>query len=63
LEIAKVIKRSPSLKDHPAKSYLEEYELAVLKASGETGLPTDAFPKTCPYTIEQILDRDFFPEV
>jgi hypothetical protein len=61
LEIARVIKRSPSLKDYPAGSFLDEYELAVLKASGETGLPVDAFPKQCPYTIEQVLDRSFFP--
>jgi len=39
----------------------EGYELAILKASGETGLYEAAFPVTFPYTIDQILDLRFFP--
>ena len=61
-EIARIIKRSPSLRTYPATVYLDEYELAVLNAPGETGLSTEAFPAACPYTIEQILDPDFLPE-
>ncbi len=60
-EIARLIKRSPSLRDHPGQAFLDEYELAVLKASGETNLPTSAFPETCPYAIEQVLDPTYFP--
>lgn len=60
-EIARTIKRSPSLKNYPSLVYLDEYELAVLNASGDTGLPLDAFPETCPYSIEQILDPEFLP--
>jgi hypothetical protein len=60
-EIAEVIRRSPSLKRHPDESVSAAYKIAVLRASGETGLPSTAFPETCPYTIEQILDPDFYP--
>lgn len=61
-EIAEVIRRSPSLKHYP-ESALDEraYQIAALRASGETGLPMSTFPQTCPYTVEQILDPDFLP--
>jgi hypothetical protein len=61
-EIAEVIRRSPSLKHYPASALDERtYQIASLRASGETGLALGAFPETCPYTIEQILDPDFLP--
>jgi len=37
------------------------YRAAPLAASGETGLPLSEFPSICPYTVEQILDPDFWP--
>ena len=61
-QIARIIRRSPSLKGHPTSILDEEYRIGKLKASGETRLPESAFPETCPYTIEQILDLSFYPE-
>ncbi len=61
-EIAEVIRRSPSLKHYPAQALgSRTYEIAMLRASGETGLARSSFPQSCPYTIEQILDPDFLP--
>jgi hypothetical protein len=61
-EIAEVIRRSPSLKHYPLQALGgRTYEIAMLRASGETGLPEATFPESCPYTIEQILDPDFLP--
>ncbi len=60
--IRRRIKQSPSLRDHPATALNGEYELARLKAAGETGLPEEAFPVDCPFSIEQILDPDWLPE-
>ncbi len=62
MRIRRRIQKSPSLRGHPAAVLDEEYGPARLMASGETGLPEDAFPATCPFTIEQILDPDFLPE-
>jgi hypothetical protein len=56
------LKDSPSLKTYPAEILNEEYELARLKAAGETGLPEGTFPGSCPFTIEEILDDSFLPE-
>lgn len=60
--IARRIKQSPSLRDHPASVLDEEYELARLAAAGETGLALETFPATCPFSIEQILDPGFHPD-
>lgn len=60
--IARRIRKSPSLRGHPGEVLKDEYRLARLKASGETGLAEDAFPTTCPFTIEQVLDSEFLPD-
>ncbi|GGE20617.1 hypothetical protein GCM10011390_44890 [Aureimonas endophytica] len=60
--IADEIEDSPSLRDFPATVLEREYRPARLKAAGETGLPESAFPSACPFTIEQVLDPDFYPE-
>lgn len=31
-------------------------------AVDETRLPKSTFPDSCPYTIDQLLDRKFYPE-
>jgi len=61
---ARLLKRmqeSPSLRGYPAEVLDEEYAIAREKAAAETGLRATTFPKTCPYTIDQVLDPDFLP--
>jgi uncharacterized protein YPO0396 len=38
------------------------YPRARRDAAKETGLPLAAFPEACPWTVEQVLDADFWPE-
>jgi hypothetical protein len=52
----------PSLKHFFGETISAAYPVAVLLASDETGLPTATFPKTCPYSEQQILDKQFYPE-
>jgi Domain of unknown function DUF29 len=40
----------------------ESYARARRDAARQTGLPLSTFPEACPWTPEQILDPDFFPE-
>lgn len=54
--------KSPSLKDYPAEVLAEEYGYARLRAAGETGLPEETFPLECPFTIEEALDPEFYPQ-
>ncbi len=62
LQIAKLLKDSPSLKPllHQ-EGILEAYPDALDMASDETGLPLSTFPEVCPYSIEQLLDKTFYP--
>jgi len=58
-----IFKDSPSLRKNFAPSVLEESYLDAREdASRETGLPIDAFPETCPYTLESTLEPTFLPE-
>jgi hypothetical protein len=59
--IRKRLSRNPSLRRLVPTMLVEEYRLARLKASGETRLPEETFPSTCPWTVEQLLDEEFWP--
>jgi Domain of unknown function DUF29 len=52
---------NPSLKGKLDESFAEAYELAVMGAARETGLPESGFPKTSPYRFEQAADDSFWP--
>jgi len=59
--LLKRLQESPSLRGYPGEVLDEEYAIAREKAAAETGLRAATFPKTCPYTIDQVLDPDFLP--
>ena len=61
-EIGEELDDSPSLRDYPRTVLPKQYSVARLKAAGDTGYPLETFPETCPFTIEQILDPDFYPD-
>src|SRR5580658_6063465 len=61
MQIELVIEDSPSLRRLPPDELAAIYERAVNRAAGQTGLGTDSFPSSCPYTVQQILDSDFLP--
>jgi hypothetical protein len=56
------LERSPSLRDYPAQRLPLAYRRARRDAVDETGLPLATFPATCPWTVAQVLDEDFWPE-
>ena len=60
--ILKRLSKSPSLKRYPGEVLSEEYVTARLRAAGETELPEATFPETCPFTIDQVLDKSFYPD-
>jgi hypothetical protein len=51
-----------SLKGKLEESYAEAYELAVIAAARETGLPETVFPTAEPYSFERAADPDFWPD-
>jgi len=59
--LAKLLKTQPSLKNLVNDEVDDSYQLAILKASEETGLKEEVFPSECPFTVEQILDESYYP--
>jgi hypothetical protein len=58
--IAKLFRRSPSLRRDLAASLDEIYPNARIRAGAATGLADDAFPDACPFTLDQITG-DWMP--
>jgi Domain of unknown function DUF29 len=61
-EIAKELSESPSLRRYPGEELADQYSVARLKAAGQTKLSLELFPTTCPFTIGEVLDPDFWPD-
>jgi len=53
---------NPSLKSYLDWAITQAYQLAVIEAERETGLPESTFPVICPFTCQQLLDDAFWPE-
>jgi len=53
---------NPSLKSRIPDTYARTYALALMGAVKETGMDKTVFPAQCPWTFEQVMDDDFWPE-
>ncbi|MBU0499954.1 MAG: DUF29 domain-containing protein [Gammaproteobacteria bacterium] len=60
--IERHLKENPGLKSQLPEILESAYEYAVTGAIRETGLAPETFPPTCPWTYEQCMDKDFWPE-
>lgn len=58
--IAQLVRRIPSLAAYPAQVLADAYLCGRAIAEAETGL--ENLPKVCPWTVEQVLDPDFWPD-
>ncbi len=61
-QLARLLRDSPSLRPRVAVVLPASYAYARDSASDETGLPLQTFPAACPWTPEQVLDADYWPE-
>lgn len=55
-----LLKDNPSLKPTLGEVFADAYQDAVDEAIRETNLPESAFPETNPFTLEQVLDKDYW---
>jgi hypothetical protein len=60
--ISLLLDDSPSLKYEIEQKLANAYEIAVLSAANETGLDEDHFPESCEYTVDEVLDAEFYPD-
>lgn len=61
-EIADLLKDSPSLRATMEQLVADRYAAARKRASMETGLPISNFPDRCPFSLEQLLEEDYWPD-
>ena len=61
-ELRRLLEQNPSLRPLVVSIIADGYADARLEASDETGLPLATFPETCPWTAEQVLDAEFWPD-
>jgi hypothetical protein len=62
LELRLLLRDSPSLRPQVPAFLRDIYPAARTDACDETELPETVFPQKCPWTAEQVLDDDFWPE-
>jgi hypothetical protein len=60
LEIAK--RATGALRRHPERYLADAYGQARDHAALQLRRPLSALPETCPWTVAQVLDEDFWPE-
>jgi hypothetical protein len=53
---------NPSLRVQLADATASAYRRAHRQAAAETGHPESTFPDSCPWTFEQMMDAEFWPE-
>jgi hypothetical protein len=61
-EIPLHLRDNPSLQPKRREFLDLAYGLARLGAARQTGLHLATFPETCPFTLEQVMDPEFWPE-
>ncbi|WP_008313762.1 DUF29 domain-containing protein [Leptolyngbya sp. PCC 6406] len=60
--IAKLLRRNPGLKARLEEAMLESWPEGRDLAIAETDLPDGQFPEDCPFTLNQVLSEDFWPD-
>lgn len=60
-QIELVLQDSPTLRREMSSMLAKNYGWAREMAAIETGLPEEAFPKDCDWSLEQVLDEHFWP--
>lgn len=63
IDVRELLEDSPSLRNEISDKIETAYEKAKLAAEVETGIEKQNFPAACPFSLEQILDETFLPEV
>jgi hypothetical protein len=53
---------NPSLTSAVPAAIARAYQNAALRAEAKTGLANSPFPGVCPWTFEQMMDPDFWPQ-
>lgn len=62
VEFLRVLRDNPGLKPKLTGLLVDAYQSAVIKASEETEIDESNFPKTCPWSFDEIANSLFYPD-
>jgi len=62
LHFMKVLRDNPGLKPSLEQCLIDAYQMATIKASQETGLDESDFPATCPWSLTEAIQQDYYPD-
>ena len=62
LDVRDHLTDNPSLKSQLDEIMGRAYRRARIDAEGETHLPRSTFPETCPFTFDEAMHPDFWPD-
>ncbi|RZI45884.1 DUF29 domain-containing protein [Candidatus Finniella inopinata] len=62
MELEELLQDSPSLKSKVTEGFSVAYKKAQLIIQKETPIDLKLMPQICPYTFEQCLDDEFYPD-
>lgn len=62
LQVAELLAENPSLRNRLPGLTESAWRLAIIAAERETNIRRSVFPTTCPWTFEQVMDPEFWPE-
>lgn len=62
VQVGRHLRDNPSLKSQLHEAVQDAYEIARLRATRETGLPRQTFPPSCPFSFDDAMNPDFWPE-
>jgi len=57
-----ILEQNPGLKSKLIDCIITAYKLSIPMIEKETPIDMKDFPTECPYTFEQLLDQQFYPE-
>lgn len=62
LQLSYFLESSKLLKKESEENFIKAYKLGIQWASSDTGIEVKNFPADCPFTLEQCLNENFWPE-
>jgi hypothetical protein len=62
-DVEQIISEAPSLDGYREEALARAYARAVRRAVIETSLEKSTFPVECPWTLDEVLAENFWPEV
>jgi len=61
-DLSRLLRDNPSLKSKLGEAMGDAYGDAIILAASETGLSEGGLPSSCPWSFEQAMDTDYWPE-